>query len=79
MFNLPTPAQLLAFQIDWYTNRLKEATRIEERAFLRKTLFQLKQRNNETTAKYDIHNRVWDMRNTSTYHVDRSGLLFKIN
>lgn len=44
MINLPTPQQLLAFQIQHYSIRFSEAKSIEERAFLRGELYRLKKR-----------------------------------
>ena len=42
MIELPSPEQLLAFQIGWYTRRLAEEMRPEGRRLLRKTLHDLK-------------------------------------
>lgn len=42
MITLPTQPELLAHQIVWYTQRLKEEKNFEARIFLRKTLYHLK-------------------------------------
>lgn len=42
-----SPIELLAFQIQHYTKRLSEARTTEERAFLRKELYNLKKREHE--------------------------------
>ena len=42
-FILPNKEDLLRWQIEHYTNRLAEAKTTEEKAFLRKTRWELKQ------------------------------------
>jgi hypothetical protein len=44
MYQLPTSEQLLNHQIEHYTKRLNEAATTEAKAFIRKQLWQLKQR-----------------------------------
>lgn len=43
MFILPTPFIFLEFQIKHYSERMTDARTIEERIFLRKNLYDLKQ------------------------------------
>ena len=46
IFTLPTSEKFLRWQIEHYTQRLSEAKTTEEKAFLRQTRWQLKQKLN---------------------------------
>ncbi len=46
IFTLPDSEEFLRWQIEHYTQRLAEAKTTEEKAFLRKTRWQLKQKLN---------------------------------
>lgn len=49
MINLPTPEELLTWQISHYTQRLSEAKTTKEMSFLRQQLFNLKKKKEDET------------------------------
>jgi hypothetical protein len=55
MIRVPSPYEFLQFQIAHYTKRLSDATTTEEKAFVRRELYNLKKRNN-AILDYSISN-----------------------
>ena len=49
-FKLPTPEELRDFQIEHYTEMMKEPRSFEQKIFLRKQLYQFKTANDETRS-----------------------------